>query len=88
MKCILCKGRKTFFVKKYQEEFDALLGGQGEYYGHVDCPRCKGTGVEKYLPMRLRVLEIHKCYNQYYGKYLKNKYIDESNKEILKKLEK
>lgn len=84
MKCLLCKGKGSFYVYKKSKEFDVLLGGT-EYYMHEDCPRCNGTGTEKYIhSYRERIRSLIKDYSSYYKKYFITKKIKPQHEAILK----
>lgn len=86
MKCLLCKGRKTFFVFRKNNEFHYLLGTT-DYKVDVECPRCKGTGTEKYInnpSTRMRESMASYCLN--YKDFFALEYKEPFYKKILKYL--
>lgn len=84
MKCLLCKGRGSFYIYKKSKEFDVLLGGT-DYHTNENCPRCNGKGKEKYNPSYSdRLHSLMKDYACYYKKYFITKNIKPHHEPVLR----
>ena len=78
MKCLLCKGKGSFLVRKYDE---------GICYVSERCPRCQGKKHEEFIgQLDKRTSETFKSYSEHYSKYFKNENMPKHHNEILENL--